>query len=250
VKIPRPVIVSTKGFLRRRGILVDRYHSGTSAALRVATMMQANGVDLVLDVGANDGGYARSMRDAGFEGRILSFEPLQAPHDLLVAAATHDDRWEIAPRMALGATDGQAEINVAGNSVSSSILEMLEQHRAAAPESVYIGQETTPLCRLDSVRHPFIDSSRSSFLKIDTQGYEEHVLKGASAVLGKIRGIQIELSLHPLYEGQLLWKELISQIEATGFELWSIVPGFFDPSTGRMLQCDGIFFRTGRALLG
>ena len=243
MKIPRPLIASTKTFLRRRGILVDRYHSGTSAALRVCTMLQANDVDLVLDVGANDGGYARSMRDAGFEGRILSFEPLQAPHDLLVAAAAHDDSWEIAPRMALGATDGQAEINVAGNSVSSSILDMLEQHRTAAPESVYIGLETTPLRRLDSVRHPYIDSSGWPFLKIDTQGYEEHVLNGASGLLSRIRGIQIELSLHPLYQGQLLWRELIAEIEATGFELWSMIPGFFDPATGRMLQCDGVFFR-------
>ena len=64
-------------------------------------------------------------------------------------------------------------------------------------------------------------------------------------MLPQLAGIQVEMSLEPLYQGQMLWRDLMAMIEASGFQLWSIVPGFFDQQSGRLLQCDGIFFRTG-----
>jgi hypothetical protein len=93
------------------------------------------------------------------------------------------------------------------------------------------------------VPHPFVDEAASPFLKIDAQGYESQVLAGSEKCLGRIRGLQLELSLQPLYEGQRLWKDMIATSEAAGFDLWALVPGFFDPTNGRLLQCDAIFFR-------
>ena len=69
------------------------------------------------------------------------------------------------------------------------------------------------------------------------------MLAGAAGFLDRIRGLQIEMSLQPLYEGQVLWQEMIAQVEPKGYRLWALVPGFFDPATGRLLQCDGVFFR-------
>ena len=69
------------------------------------------------------------------------------------------------------------------------------------------------------------------------------VLSGASQVLGKIKGIQMELSLVPLYKGQTLFREMLDKLEHLGYELHAIVPGFTDFETGRLLQMDGIFFR-------
>jgi hypothetical protein len=80
-------------------------------------------------------------------------------------------------------------------------------------------------------------------LKIDTQGYEMAVLRGAEKMLPRLAGVQLELSLAPLYEGQTLYLELIDWLRARGFDLWSVIPGFVDPSSGRMLQFDGVFFR-------
>jgi FkbM family methyltransferase len=234
---------AVKRFLRRRGVMLDRYTCSTSSELRLLKMFTANGVDLVLDVGANSGGYATSLRDAGYQGRILSFEPLSSAHAGLVAAAAADTAWSAAPRMALGERDGDVTINIAGNSASSSLLPMTAQHETAAPESVYVGTETVQVRRLDGVRHPYIDSASAPFLKIDTQGYESQVLAGAAGVLPRLVGVQLEMSLRQLYDGQSLWQDVIASLESAGFELWAMVPGFFDPATGRMLQCDGIFFR-------
>ena len=56
------LIAATKAFFRRRGILIDRYNCGTSAELRLVRMLNANRVDLVLDVGANEGDYGHRLR--------------------------------------------------------------------------------------------------------------------------------------------------------------------------------------------
>jgi hypothetical protein len=146
--------------------------------------------------------------------------------------------------MALGAEAGEVQIHVAGNSTSSSILDMLERHERSAPESAYVGSEQVTVHRLDDVRHPFLEQARTPFLKIDTQGYEAQVLQGAAASLPRICGIQIELSLVPLYAGQTLYREMIDHLVSSGFDLWGIKPGFMDMKSGRLLQFDGLFFRS------
>lgn len=239
----RSLIAASKAFLRRHGILVDRYTCSTSADLRLGRMLAANHIDLVLDVGANLGDYGRNLREAGYANAILSFEPLDAPYSQLTRTVAGDPLWQVAPQMALGATNGTVRINVSANSTSSSILPMLGTHAEAAPESVYIGHQLVPLRRLDGVSHPLLQRATAPFLKIDTQGYEREVITGASGLLPMLRGIQVELSLVPLYEGQSSWLALHQELETQGFGLWGIMPGFFDPSTARMLQFDGVYFK-------
>ncbi len=229
--------------LRRAGIDLSRYNAAQSHDARMQLLLQANGIDTVLDVGANDGGYGQGIHDAGFQGEVLSFEPQQDAHRRLQQRAASYPRWSVAPRMALGAAEGTVEINIAGNSASSSILPMLARHEQSAPQSRYVGKETVELRRLDEVRHPVIDRARAIHLKIDTQGFEMPVLQGAGALLARIRGLQLEMSLVPLYEGQMLFLELLDWVAGNGFSLHRVVPGFSDQSTGRMLQMDGIFFR-------
>jgi FkbM family methyltransferase len=201
-------------------------------------------IDLVIDIGANEGQFAKELRAGGYSGRIVSFEPLSSAHSRLLQESNHDSAWHVHPRCALGDRLGEIELNISGNSVSSSILPMLTAHSSAAPESAFLGRESAPLLTLDSVAPPYFEGAYAPFLKIDTQGYEWHVLDGAIATLPKVRGIQMELSLVPLYEGQRLWRECIERLDAEGFVLWALRPEFIDPSTGRTLQLDGLFFRS------
>ncbi len=98
--------------------------------------------------------------------------------------------------------------------------------------------------RLDEVSHAAIENSRKLLLKIDTQGYEMSVLEGAQKLLPRACGVQLELSLAQLYDGQVLYLEMLQWLQARGFNLWSVIPGFVDPSSARMLQFDGVFFRS------
>ena len=198
-------------------------------------------IDLVLDVGAANDGYADWLRTLGYNKRIISFEPLQVSFDKLAVKTDGDELWN-AVHVALGEKDESALIHVAGNLDSSSILPMLSAHELAAPHTVVTHHETIKKIKLDNFEHPWLLNSKSLFLKMDVQGYEKQVLEGATHLLDKIEGIQLEMSMIPLYEGQLLFVDMMSFVKSIGFEIYYIRPGFTDKE-GRMLQCDGIFFK-------
>ena len=213
------------------------------AAMQIVTSLRKFEIDLVLDVGANKGQFASEIRQCGYKGRIVSFEPLSQAHRELIQSSAGDPLWDAYQRCALGDHDGEVEINIAGNSESSSILPMLESHRSAAPESAYKGKEFVPIKTLDAVAGQYVKNALATFLKIDTQGFEWQVLDGARDTMPHIKGILVELSLVPLYEGQHLWREVIDRLEAAGFTLWAFKPVFTDQATGRTLQVDGVFYR-------
>ena len=220
-----------------------RYLPISSSLAQVVPSLRKFDIDLVLDVGANKGQFVSEIRQFGYTGRIVSFEPLSQAHGQLLQASAGDSMWEAYPRYALGDHNGGVEINIAGNSESSSILPMLESHRSAAPESGYKGKEVVSVKTLDAIAGQYLKDARAPFLKIDTQGLEWQVLDGARETLPQIKGILVELSLVPLYEGQHLWREVIDRLETEGFTLWAFKPVFSDKVSGRTLQVDGIFYR-------
>jgi hypothetical protein len=125
---------------------------------------------------------------------------------------------------------------------------MLDAHEEAAPASRYVGTETVDLLRLDEIGADYAAEARSPFLKIDVQGYEDRVVDGASGILPKIVGIQLEMALTPLYQGEREFGSWLPWLRSLGYELWWLRPGFLDKRTGRALQVDGIFFRSDRRL--
>lgn len=234
---------SARLLARRIGFEVTRYNPAHSRSARIAQLLAHHNIDTVLDVGANDGGYGKFIRSADFNGNIVSFEPQAEAYKKLLIASQADSAWHIAPRMALGDAESELEINVAGNSTSSSLLNMLPSHVQAAPQSQYISKEKAAVHRLDALDHSIINNAHRIYLKIDTQGYEMPVLLGAAGIMEKIVGVQLEMSVIPLYEGQALYQELLDWLGHAGFEMWRVEPGFMNQATGRMLQFDGVFFR-------
>lgn len=205
-------------------------------------MLAKHGVDLVLDVGASVGAYGTTLRSFGYTGRIHSFEPLSAAFADLQATVAADDLWT-ARNVALGAEAGEAVINVASNSASSSILPMLDTHIDAAPSVRYVGTETIELARLDDETKELLTPSTRPFLKLDTQGFERDVLSGGAATVDACVGIQMELSLVPLYDGGMLIDEAVGWAYANGFQMVGIEQGYTAPS-GEILQIDGVFIRS------
>ena len=209
---------------------------------RRAKLLRSRGISLVLDVGANVGIYARQLRELGYENRIVSFEPLSEAFAPLEQAAGEDPLWDCR-RLALGSDDGDAELNVAGNSASSSLLEMKERQLESAPEARYVGTEKVRVARLDSIWPELAGDGDRVYLKLDVQGLELQVLKGAEASLPRVSCVQAELSFVPLYEGSPDYLELIEYLGLRGFRLAGLEEGHDDRRTGEMLQADGIFVR-------
>jgi FkbM family methyltransferase len=225
------------------GFDLIRYDAAHSEDARLRKMLLAHQVNLIFDIGANIGQFGRHLRQIGYEGRIVSFEPLSAAWAQLRRASASDGTWEVAPRCAIGSEDGEIEIHIAGNSYSSSALNMLDSHLNAAPDSKYVGIERTPLRCLNTIGPEYLHSDSILFIKIDTQGFEGPVLQGATELLKIAVGLHLELSLVPLYENQRLFDSLTSELQSLGFEMWNCVPCFHDPRSGRALQVDATFFR-------
>jgi FkbM family methyltransferase len=198
-------------------------------------------IETLFDVGANAGQYAMKMREEGYAGTIVSFEPLSDAHMLLQENSSKDSKWLVHDRCAIGERDDTVEINISGNSKSSSLLPMLETHSKSAPSSTYIGKELVDVIPLSSVFDTYRSPRITNFLKIDTQGFEHHVLAGIENNLESFVGVQLELSMTPLYEGSELYPYFFDYFDAHGFDLWDVEPGFSSPDTGRMLQFDAIF---------
>jgi FkbM family methyltransferase len=249
-----PLKATLRSLAEATGLEVRKTSVYTSQKLRHQLLFSQLPIDLVLDVGANTGQFVHQCRAAGYKREIISFEPSAAAHASLLQSAATDPFWTIADRMALGATTGEVEINIAANSFSSSILPMLDSHLAAAPNSAYLQKEKVPLRRLDNVLADHLNLLRTTaaptrciFLKLDVQGYESHVLAGATQLLNHTLAVQLEMSLLPLYEGEALMPQMHAAMTAKGFDLWDLEPSFRDPATGRLLQLDGIFLRSSFA---
>lgn len=222
----------------RAGIEISR-DPGLNRVVRLINLL---GIDTVIDVGANEGQFGRDMRALGFERRILSFEPLTAPYAHLARAATRDPRWTTI-RAAVCDVSGSITVHIAGNSVSSSVLPMLDAHANAAPKSTYVGEETAPATTVDDIVTDYAIDPASTYLKVDVQGFESSVLDGAMKSIDRFAAVQLELSMVPLYGGQALMRDLTDRMNALGFETWILMPEFCDPFNGRTLQCDGVFVR-------
>ncbi len=230
------------------GLQLNKLNVINNSAFQTVQALKANNINVVFDIGANIGQFSCELRTYGYKGKIVSFEPLPQAYEALRKQAQKDDNWIVHQRCAVGATVGNIEINVAGNSVSSSVLPMLDKHEQSAPVSKYTHKETVSLVTLDEVFNNYCDQNDNVFLKIDTQGYEWAVLEGAKMALRQSKGVLLELSLVPLYEGQKLWRDLIDHLMITRHTLYSIQPGFTDQMTGETLQVDGLFFKNNNDL--
>lgn len=226
------------------GLQINKLNVTSSPAYQTAQALKTHDINVVFDVGANIGQFANELRLHGYQGKIISFEPLSDAYAKLMLAAKNDKNWIIHPRCAVGAAAGEIEINVAANSASSSILPMLRAHEDAAPYSKYTHKELASIITLDSVLEKYTTQQDNLFIKIDTQGYEWSVLDGAEKAIKQSKGVLLELSLIPLYEGQKLWQDLINRLCKTQHSVFAIQPGFTDTKTGQTLQVDGLFFKS------
>lgn len=234
-------LLKIKRFLNAlTGIEIVKYPTD-ELARRIALLQHYN-IDVILDIGANIGQYGGEMRNLGFKGEILSFEPMKDAYAKLVKNAAGDSKWKTY-NFSIGEKDGETTINVSKNSVSSSLLDNLPQLTESAPEAAFVEKETIKIHQLDSIYTDLDLQGKNVYLKIDTQGYEEMVLKGAEETLSKVCGIQIEMSFIPSYKGTLTFDEIKSKLSSKGFTLVAIENGFYDKKTGKQLEVDGIFYK-------
>jgi FkbM family methyltransferase len=173
-------------------------------------------IDCVLDVGANRGQFAGELRKIGYAGPIISFEPVSTEFRAMQEKFRKDSKWR-GHQIALGSTDESRSINIPNLTVLSSFLESITAEQNCRTETIEIR-------RLDGLLPSILadlDVSRV-YLKMDTQGFDLEVFKGASGCVEKIQGIQSELSVQPLYKNMPRYLEALQIYEDAGFDLYNL----------------------------
>jgi FkbM family methyltransferase len=200
-------------------------------------------IDLVLDVGANEGQFAKELRNLEYHKKIVSFEPLGSVYKVLLKNSSRDPDWEVYERCCIGEFDGFVDMNISSYSPSSSILNFTHLHLNAKPSAVMVKKEKTKMHKLDTAIKNITVENKKILLKLDTQGYEGKILDGAENILKKIDIIICEMSLKEVYEGQELFKDIIERLDKQNFKIASLQNGFYDKKSDHLLQIDAIFIK-------
>jgi FkbM family methyltransferase len=249
----RSLKYKVRNCIRSAGYNVARLHPDASDEVFLMMLFRDLGINAVLDVGANTGQYGDKLRRSGYRGWIVSFEPLPAAFDKLSRRVASDPQW-VARREALGDEEGTRLLHVAGgNGSTSSFLEPSELGRtlealngvlAASSMSDEIVRVTT----LSSVFDECIATIRDPcvLLKMDTQGYDLHVLKGAEPLLPRIAAVQSEVAFQHLYEGMPDHLQTLRYFEERGFDLAGMFPILRD-RIDRIIEADCVLVNTALA---
>lgn len=196
-------------------------------ALHLRELLARLEIDCVLDVGANAGQYRDFLRDRVlYAGTIISFEPLSRHVEALRERSRGDGKWHIEG-YALGNGDGSMQINVMISDQFSSFLEP-DHDRVGDYAGLNVADhtETVAVRTLDSVlpdlreRHGFI----RPYLKIDTQGFDIEVLRGAADSLPTMKALQTEASVRRIYKGMPSYTETIRYLDERGFDITGLYP--------------------------
>ncbi len=197
----------------------------------------------VLDIGANTGQFAAKIRSILPDAFIYSFEPLRDAYASLLSEMRQEPDFK-AFNFALGDKDAKTLIHRSAYSPSSSLLPMLELHRAAWPHTDQVGTEEIEVRKLDNLD---LDLEPGLLVKIDVQGFEDRVIAGGRATVGAAACVITEVSFQMLYGGQLLFDDIYHVLREMGFEYggnWEQLP---NPHDGRPLQADAIFIKPDNA---
>jgi FkbM family methyltransferase len=232
---------NTIAFIDRR----HRHDAWFCYDLQLQSLLNTHQIDLVVDVGANEGQFGRRLRRV-YAGDLISFEPVSAPFARLGNIAHADSRWSVH-QLALGSTDGTASIHVASDSTFSSFLAVNEFSRQRFRRSVVTADQQVSVKRLDDVLTalPGNTISRRIFLKLDTQGFDLEVFKGLGKYAAQVRMLQSEISLVKIYEGMPDWTESLETYRRDGLYVAGMFPVTRDDKA-RVIEYDCLLVRDER----
>jgi FkbM family methyltransferase len=188
---------------------------------------------VVYDVGAHRGQFAVFARARWPEAEIISFEPIEAE----ARRISHVAPGVSVKNVALGAERCKAELHLSRASDSSSLFPIARQVEVF-PGTEEVGSLDVEVERLDSYMRA---GRQPSLLKIDVQGSELDVLKGAD--LDQVGCVYVESSFVELYTGQALAAQVIGYLDEHRFRLADIRNLSRSPESDLAVQADLLFVR-------
>lgn len=199
------------------------------------------GIATILDVGANEGQFARIMRGVCPAARIYSFEPLPDVYALLTAAFAADPAV-VPVNLALSDHAGTTRMHRSEFSPSSSLLTMGETHRDEWPQSARHTEVPVQLARLDDWAAG-AELTEPLLVKLDVQGHELAVIAGGESTIRRARFVVAEVSFVELYEGQPLFEDVHARLSGLGFRYCGNLEQHYSRKFEQFLFADALFER-------
>ncbi len=225
----RNTLKAMKAAAASHGLYINLSPPGMTKERHLKSFLVDQDIGLVIDVGAYRGEFASELRASGYDGSILSFEPVPSSFEQLRAKMSADPKWE-GVNAGLSDAAREAKFNVYESGDFNSLLALKsDAKRAYSMRDAPPSEITVSLRRLDEVLPPVLKrlNHPKVFLKMDTQGHDLSVMRGATDVLPVVRGLLSELPAVSLYEGMPTMPEILSYYGECGF----VPVGFYPVNT-------------------
>jgi len=217
-------------------------YSVTSYFMLMKLSKQKIEPNIIIDIGANKGQFSVSSSKIFPNACIYSYEPVPETFaKLQLSTKTLDN--VVIKSFGLGEQKDQVIMNTNTHSHSSSMLHLANGHKQAFPDAKESAQVLVDVATLDD-EFENIELNGTVLLKIDVQGYEAHVLKGAKKLLVDVDYVLLEVSFKPMYEGEALFDEIVELLSTFGFRFLRPIDWLESPNTGEVLQMDALFVRS------
>lgn len=225
-------VLLTRGGLRA----LVRWHPFSISSFRLVRGLLLEGLDFstIIDVGANQGQFARAAVESYPGAAVMSFEPL--PQAASAFRKHLSDRPAVTlVESAVGSTSGSATLYSQSYSLASSLLQPIDPEKAPEPLTV-------PLTRLDRVPKLQEGIRRPCLLKLDVQGFELEALIGAEEILDQIDAILVETAFTQAYQGAPLFTTIYDFLSDRGWRFVRPLDTLVD-HRGSIVEMDALFVR-------
>lgn len=197
----------------------------------------------IVDVGANEGQTIHRVLHEFPCATVHSFEPSPDTYRVLERIAKHESRARVYP-LACGASQGTVKFHVTGNHWCSSVLPPSDLGQRYYGDW-YATRKVieVPMIRLDhwAVKHAI---SEVDLLKVDAQGYDLEVLRGASGLLSRTKAINCECQFAPEYDGCASFSQIDRFLVENGFSLHQLHEVNDRGDEEQTTNGDGLWLRT------
>jgi len=207
-------------------------------AIEHIALLRTLDVSFVIDIGANRGQFCLAALQAFPDARVVCFEPLESAYRVLSKVLYCRDGVTLH-NLAIGNVEAQMVMQISEKEDSSSLLEISDLQNEIFPGTARSDSTTVVVSRLSKY---LADNSLAQdvFIKIDVQGYELEVLRGAAEVLDRIQYIYVECSFLELYKNQAVASDIIDYLANYGFSLGGVYNLCRDKK-GVAVQADFLF---------
>jgi FkbM family methyltransferase len=222
--------------LRQRKINVLRY------LLHEIEYFKSKKFDLVLDVGSNTGEFAAIYLELYPNAEVKCFEPIPFLAKNLKHKFKFDFNVEVI-ECALSDSNGQADLQITRNIASSSLLKpnsanILSDNGADVIEVISVQRR-----KLDDIFAKKDLKNKKILCKIDVQGAELSVLKGAHSILSNVDTLVLECGFLPLYSGEASFNDVYQFLHSHSFDIVGVLKQSGRLNNGFSRNLDIVFQR-------